>query len=93
MDSAEEQFRKFAAEVRDLCRHVSVRADENGPYVFALGLKDTHTLQMRRIGNAYALELWYGENSEVERIVEEPVFEDVAAAFARAKEWLQRDAI
>jgi hypothetical protein len=93
MDSGVAQFKKFAAEVRELCTHVSVRADENGPYVFALGLKETHTLQMRKIGNAYALELWYGENSAVERIVEEPVFKDVAAAFARAKEWLQRDAI
>jgi hypothetical protein len=91
MDETEEQFRAIAGDIKNLCTHVSVRRDENGPYVFALGLREIHTLQMRRIGRAYVLELWCGENAEVEKFVEEPVFSNIEAAFAKAKEWLVRD--
>jgi hypothetical protein len=93
MSSPKKQFEEFACSVSNLCSHFSVREDENGPYIFALGLKETHTLQMRKVGGQYILELWHGRNAEVEKIVSEPKFSDIDAAFSRATEWLERDAI
>ena len=93
MKSLEEEFNEFADDVKHLCNHISVREDENGPYIFALGLKNTHTLQLRKIMNKYVVELWHGENSEVESVVEEPSYPNVESAFIKAKEWLERDAI
>ena len=37
-----EEFKELANEVEHLCTHISVRKDENGPYIFALDLKNTH---------------------------------------------------
>jgi hypothetical protein len=93
MSDLRETFDAFASELAPLCRHISVRTDENGPYIFALGLKDTHTLQLRRVGTLYVLELWHGQTSDVERIVDEPKFSEARAAFDAAKAWLMNDAI
>lgn len=93
MKSIEDKFKEFADEVKHLCNHISVRKDENGPYIFALGLKETHTLQLRKVKNSYVVELWYGENAEVESVIEEPSYSDSKTAFNKAKEWLEHDAI
>ncbi len=93
MKSVEEEFKKFTDEVNHLCTHISVREDENGPYIFALGLKNTHSLQVRKLLSDYVLELWYGENAEVESIVEEPRYRDSRSAFNRARKWLERDTL
>ena len=87
------QFEEFAQSVHDLCNHISVRQDEDGPYIFALGLKETHTLQLRKIADRYVIELWYGPDSDSERVIGEPEFETAAAAFEVAREWLRKDAI
>jgi hypothetical protein len=38
MSDLRESFDAFAKEVAPICSHISVRSDENGPYMFALGL-------------------------------------------------------
>ena len=85
-------FKGFAGEVASLCSHVSVRNDENGPYVFALGLKETHTLQLRRREGSFVVQLWHGKTAEEERMVGEPHFPSAERAFQVAKEWLAKDA-
>jgi hypothetical protein len=92
MQNDREQFQSFAASVSELCSHISVRDDENGPYIFALGLKDTHTLQLRRIDDQYVLQLWHGKTAEVETIIDEPSCSSAVEAFGKAKEWLLKDA-
>ena len=93
MKSTQDQFQEFADRVQSICRHISVRTDENGPYVFALGLKDTHTLQLRKVGESYVLELWHGANADEEKVVDEPTFSIIGDAFSKAEEWLLKDAI
>jgi len=93
MGNLKEQFIAFTEEVKPLCYCIDVREDENGPYVFALGLRETHTLQMRKVKSKYVLELWYGKTAEVETIVEEPEYSNLNDAFYRAKTWLEQDAI
>jgi hypothetical protein len=85
-------FSGFASEVSALCSHISVRSDENGPYVFALGLKETHTLQLRKQKGSFVVQLWHGKTAEEERIVGEPRFPSADRAFQAAKEWLAKDA-
>ena len=92
MPNNREQFHSFAESISELCSHISIRDDENGPYIFALGLKDTHTLQMRRIKDRYVLQLWHGQTAEVEAIIDEPSYSNVDEAFRKAKEWLMKDA-
>jgi hypothetical protein len=86
------QFEEFASSVSSLCNHVSVREDEDGPYVFALGLDVTHTLQIRTVGENYLVQLWHGPDAEQESVVGEPVFFHAQSAFDAAREWLQRAA-
>jgi len=93
LEELEEKYLVFSDQIKDICSHVSVRDDENGPYIFALGLKETHTLQMRKIKNEFVLELWHGASSEVEEIVSEPSFSDIKEAFREAIKWLNKDAI
>ena len=88
-----DQFEEFSSRVSELCSHISVREDEEGPYVFALGLESTHTLQLRKVNDRYVVQLWHGPDVETETIVEEPSFQTAEAAFDVAEQWLQRDAI
>lgn len=89
--SLKQKYIDFANQVLEICNHISVRDDEGVPYVFALGLKETHTLQLREKGNKFVLELWYGENSDVERVVSEPEFDELTEAFNVARDWLSKD--
>lgn len=91
MDDTEPKFNEFLSQVDDICSHISVRHDDNGPYVFALGLKETHTLQMRKIDAEYVLELWHGKTSDEEYVASEPSFANIHEAFSAAKEWLEKD--
>lgn len=84
---------EFSNHVANICSHISVREDEGVPYIFALGLKETHTLQLRQMNDTYVVELWYGVNSDVERVIDEPKFEDLTSALKAAEEWLGRDNI
>lgn len=86
-----ERYIDFASQVSDICSHVSVRDDNGVPFIFALGIKETHTLQLRWVNGKYVIELWYGENSDVERVIDEPVFDDLDSAFAVAIDWLGKD--
>jgi len=93
MNALRATFESFASELAPLCVHISVRDDENGPYIFALGLKETHTLQMRRVAALYQVELWHGRTAEVEKVVGKPTFPNPTDAFNAAKAWLMKDAI
>jgi len=91
MNELAAQLRGFAAAIESVCSHVSVREDENGPYIFALGLKGTHTLQLRRLDDRFVVQLWHGKTAEVERVVREPHFSSAMEAFHAAKSWLEND--
>jgi hypothetical protein len=83
-------LQEFSRRVDHICSLVSLRRDENGPYVFALGLKGIHTLQLRRLENQYAVELWHG-NADDEFIANQSYFSSAIEAFNAAEEWLQLD--
>ncbi len=85
------QLQEFASDASDVCSHISVREDENGPYIFALGLKQMHTLQLRKVGDKYVVQLWLGPDWETETLVSEPAFETAEQAFEVATKWLQLD--
>lgn len=93
MKELKEKYLAFSEKIKIKCSHVSVRQDDNGPYIFALGLKETHTLQMRKIKNEFVLELWHGETSEVEKVISEPAFKNIEEAFNEATKWLNKDVI
>ena len=87
------QIHEIAKSLEGFCSYIDVRDDEHGPFVFAFGHSDTHSLQLRKIENRYVLELWRGKNSEEEKLTSEPSFTEARAALDAAKEWLGRDAI
>ena len=88
----ETQYNTFIEDVKDICSHISLRHSESGDYIFALGLKETHTLQMRKVKEKFVLELWHGANSDIETVISEPIFEDIELAFKEARMWLEKDA-
>ena len=87
-----EEFEYFLSEASDICSHISVREDDDGPYILALGLQEFHTLQIRHFNGVYKLELWRG-TSENESVVSEPSYDKGSDAFSCAKEWLLHDRI
>jgi hypothetical protein len=93
MSDARAQFERMAAELSPLCEHISVRTDEAGPFIFAIGLKGTHTLEMRRSRDMFVVEEWHGSTAEEEVVVSTPEFANDAAALAEARSWLSRDVV
>ncbi|MEQ1740445.1 MAG: hypothetical protein ABL884_11120 [Methyloglobulus sp.] len=91
MFTIEKQFKEFAESIKNICCNSSVRRDENGPFILAFGLKDTHSIELRNIENQWMLELWVGKTAEEEKIVSEIKFTDINAAFECAKQWLEKD--
>jgi len=87
------EIEALAKGLADLCRDISVREDENGPFVLAFGLKDIHSLELRRVGDEYVLELWHGASAEDERVTELLQLKTPAETLSRARTWLQNDAI
>ena len=87
------KIEEMAKSLKNLCSYIDVRNDENGPFIFAFGHQDTHSLQLRKIEEQFVLELWHGKNSEEEVLTSEPSYPSAEAALEKAKEWLGRDAI
>jgi hypothetical protein len=73
------------------CAHVSVREDEGTPYLFAVGKRHIHSLELRRKDGSLVIEYWRGPPNADEFVSAEvaPTFED---AFSRCKQWLANDA-
>ena len=86
-------FEAFTVEANTLCSYIDIRTDNNGPFIFAFGLKDTHSLQLRKLNMQYVLELWHGKNTEEEYISEEISFLNSNDAFSKAIWWLSKDAV
>lgn len=86
------EFKAFTVKANSLCSYIDIRTDDNGPFIFAFGLKDTHSLQLRKLKAQYVLELWYGKNAEEEYIAEEASFLNSNDAFSKAIWWLSKDA-
>jgi hypothetical protein len=93
MSDIRTQITEIAQRLEPLCRHVSVREDERGPFIFAIAEDDVHSLELWHANGEYALELWLGKTAEVERVVEKPKFPDAASAAKRSETWLRSDAI
>jgi hypothetical protein len=93
MSDIRAQINEIAQRLAPLCRNISVRDDERGPYIFAIAEDDVHSLELWHQDGEFSLELWHGKTAEVERVVEEPKFSDAASALERSSAWLQSDAI
>lgn len=91
MNDALSQITEIAERLAPLCRHVSVRDDETGPFVFAVAKTELRSLELREIDGEFILELWSGKAAEEERIEEESRIPDAAGAIARAMSWLRSD--
>jgi len=85
------QLGHMAKDLEGLCAHVSVRDDDGVPYLFAVGRKHVHSLDLRRKDGALVIEFWRGPPN-----ADEFVNEEVAATFDDAsklcKRWLANDA-
>jgi hypothetical protein len=93
MPTTKDQLQAVADDIAAICCDVSLREDENGPLVLAFGLNDTHSLELRKVGDNYFLELWHGKTAEVEIVVEELTFSSIEEARRKAEEWLLKDAV
>ncbi len=80
----------IAKRLQQLCSHVSVRDDESVPYLFAVGMKRFHSLELRQTEGALELELWRGPDG-----ADEPVSETSLTTFEEAvtycEEWLRNE--
>ena len=93
MSDIRAQITEIAQRLEPVCRHVSVRDDERGPFIFAIAEDDIHSLELWYQNGEFSLELWHGKTAEVERIVEKPKFKDAVAAAERSSAWLRADAV
>src|SRR6185503_19250652 len=93
MSEVDAQIEGLAKDLACLCQNISVRQDENGPFVLAFGLKDVHSLELRRVANEWVLELWHGATAEVEYVADTLHLATPTEALERARAWLQNDAI
>jgi hypothetical protein len=90
MDDDRAQLSAIAEKLDGLCAHVSVREDDEVPYLFAVGLRHVHSLDLRRREGILLLEFWRGPPNADQFIREEPI-SSFDAALARCEEWLRND--
>ena len=93
MSDVSAQITEIAQRLAPLCRHISVRNDERGPYIFAIAEDEVHSLELWHQDGKFSVELWHGRTAEVERVVETPTYPDAASAEERSSSWLRSDAI
>jgi pyruvate carboxylase len=88
------QIKALADGMADLCRDISVRDDkQRGPFVLAFGLKNVHSLELRKVDDHFEVELWHGATYDVEYVAGTSRFETPAEALELAREWLRKDAV
>ena len=90
MNDDRTELSAIAERLEGLCAHVSVRDDDGVPYLFAVGARHVHSLDLRRRDGVLMLEFWRGPPNADEFIREErmPSFE---GASAHCEEWLRND--
>jgi hypothetical protein len=94
MNGVHAEITLLAEAMADLCQDVSVREDEKrGPFVLAFGLRNVHSLELRKIGDEFELELWHGATYDVEYVADTLRFQRSADALKRARAWLHNDAV
>jgi hypothetical protein len=81
---------EITEQLRDLCSHVSVRRDESGPFLIALGRRQLHTLNLRIAEGRLRLELWRGP-CDSEELVRVELYDSPEDAGTGAKSWLRHD--
>ena len=81
----------LAKRLEPLCAHVSVRDDDGTSFLFAVGLRHVHSLELRRKGAASVVELWRAPRNHDEFIAKQRLhsLEDAAQ---RCEQWLRNDA-
>jgi hypothetical protein len=82
---------EIAQKLGSLCSHVSVREEDSLPYLFAVGLKRVHSLDLRRITGSLILELWRGPDGK-DDVVSKEKHASFEEAFGRCEQWLRNDA-
>jgi len=92
MSTVHAQITTLAHDMADLCSNISVRQDENGPFILAFGLENIHSLELRKVKDEFELELWHGATAEVEYVEDTLRFEQAGDALACARSWLRKDA-
>jgi hypothetical protein len=94
MSDVRAQMTALAEGMADLCQDISVRDDkERGPFVLAFGLKNVHSLELRKVEDEFELELWHGSTYDVEYVADTMRFKTSTEALERAREWLHNDAV
>ena len=87
-----EHLQAVADSIASICCEVSIREDENGPLVLAFGLNDTHSIELRKVGDNFVLELWQGRSAEEKIVVDKLVLSSIDDARRAAQGWLLKDA-
>jgi len=93
MSDVRAQITEIAQRLVPICRHVSVRDDEVGPFILAVSNDDEHSLELRLIDGEFVLELWKGKTAEDESLEEESRLADAKSAVERSMLWLHSDAV
>lgn len=93
MSDISTQIKNIAQQLSPLCLHISIREDERGLYILAIAEDDIHSLELWHHKGELLLELWHGQTAEVECVVDDCKFADVASALERAKAWLLSESI
>jgi len=83
------QITEIAQRIEPLCRHISVRDDERGPFILAIADDDIHSLEPWYERGEFAVELWHGRTAEVEQAMETSKFKDLVAASEHSESWLR----
>lgn len=91
MSDDKARLSELAQELDSLCFHVSVREEDSLPYLFAVGLKRVHSLDLRRTTGSLVLELWRGPNGK-DDIVSKEKHASFEEALGRCQQWLRNDA-
>lgn len=82
----------IAKRLERLCVHVSVRDDVDGiPFLFAVGLRHVHSLELRRKGEACIVELWRGPPN-LDKFIAKVRLHSLKEAAQRCEQWLRNDA-
>lgn len=94
MSDVRTQISALADGMADLCQDISVRDDkQRGPFVLAFGLKNVHSLELRKVEDGFELELWHGATYDVEFVADTLRLKTPGEALERARGWLKNDAV
>lgn len=90
MQATPSEYLIFAKQLATLCRHISIREENNLQYILAIAHNDIFSLNIKCMLGQWVIEFWQQKDDDNEQFIRVLYFHDINEACTSAQQWLNQ---